>query len=867
MVDYPLLVFPEPVTIDRTIPPGGGSRIPPPDARRQAERLTPQFERLQDALEQKRLALQDNPLGIQPEQVLVLKTVGSIDNFFKAVGEIEGLEWLGEFEIGDIAPDYGFEHESDPQKRLSGRLFLVMTDQRAQDEIVSLFKRWKKDQDIGFPRGLAPLKHAFEYLYTIKTWDIEERIGETGIIDDWRDRLQYGEQIIPFELELWWQESRERRRQAESQLRSIISSLGGDVVQQCIIPDIAYHAFSGQISRAHAQEIVEQQEAKLLQCEGIMYLRPVGQCAIHMPEDMTETDTLEEAKQSELPQGEPIVALLDGLPLTGHRLLDGRVIVDDPDGYESEYQAQERVHGTGMASLICHGDLNESGKPARRPVYVRPIMQPRRDFDGRLVEEAIPEGFLSVDLLHRAVKRMYEDENGERRTAPSVRVINLSVCVRSRPFVREMSPLARLLDWLAWKYNVLFIVSAGNHPHDIELDIPRSDLSNLAAGEWEKAVIKAIAADTRHRRLLSPAETLNGLTIGAIHADSSPPFPNSRHIDPFTRMGLPSVVSAHGSGYRRSIKPDILLPGGRQLLGEKLGTTHTNATLRNTFFTSAPGQKVAAPGAAGQVDQTQHARGTSNAAALASRGAGILQEVLEQLRSAPEGNPPPGYDAVLIKALLVHGAAWGNAGELYKEILKNHQNSRTFKEYAGRFLGYGTANIDKVMACTDQRVTVLGFGELDNDEAHEFRLPLPPSLSAVAAKRRLTITLAWLTPVNSRNQKYRVAHLWFDPNAKNPIATNRMYADHRAVQRGTVQHEVLEGKNAVAFEDGDNIGIKVNCRADAGAITEPIRYGLAVTLEIAEDINIPLVSLPIYQEVREQLVVRVPVPVQGANLG
>ena len=177
-----------------------------------------------------------------------------------------------------------------------------------------------------------------------------------------------------------------------------------------------------------------------------------------------------------------------------------------------------------------------------------------------------------------------------------------------------------------------------------------------------------------------------------------------------------------------------------------------------------------------------------------------------------------------------------NAGEAYKAgprgILKI---SRKFKEYVGRFLGYGAANIAKVMACTDQRVTVLGFGKLRDGDGNEFVLPLPPSLSAVAQKRRLTITLAWLTPVNSRSQKYRIAHLWFNP--KNEIALDRVY-DHNAVQRGTVQHEVLEGSKAVAFQDGDNIVIKVNCRADAGDITEPIRYGLAVTLEVAEGISI-----------------------------
>ena len=164
----------------------------------------------------------------------------------------------------------------------------------------------------------------------------------------------------------------------------------------------------------------------------------------------------------------------------------------------------------------------------------------------------------------------------------------------------------------------------------------------------------------------------------------------------------------------------------------------------------------------------------------------------------------------------------------------------------------------KVMVCTDQRVTVLGVGKLDDGEGQEFLLPLPPSLSAVTEKRRLTVTLAWLTPVNSTRQKYRIAHLWFSP--KNNLATDRICADHRAVQRGTVQHEVLESAKAVDFQDGDGIAIKVNCRADAGDIPEPIRYALAVTLEVAEGIDIP-----VYQEVRNRLRIRVLIPGGGGN--
>lgn len=371
-------------------------------------------------------------------------------------------------------------------------------------------------------------------------------------------------------------------------------------------------------------------------------------------------------------------------------------------------------------------------------------------------------------------------------------------------------------------------------------------------------MIAATAANTRHRRLLSPAETFNGITVAATHADSSASTLNQNLIDPFVRSSLPSTISAHGPGYRRTIKPDIFLPGGKQFLSEKLGSIHTNAILQTTYFISPPGQRVASPGALGELDRTLHTRGTSNAAALASRWANYLYDVIGQLRTQPGANLPPEYDVVLLKALLVHGADWGDAGMRYESILKNSQNSRTFKDYVGRFLGYGSVNMAKVMVCTDQRVTVLGVGKLDDGEGQEFLLPLPPSLSAVTEKRRLTVTLAWLTPVNSKSQNYRIAHLWFSP--KNNLATDRICADHRAVQRGTVQHEVLESAKAVDFQDGDSIAIKVNCRADAGDIPEPIRYALAVTLEVAEGIDIP-----VYEEVRDRLRVRVLVSGGGGN--
>ena len=97
-------------------------------------------------MESRRLALQDNPLGLVPEQVLVLETIGAVDNFVRAVESISGLEWLAEYELDDIAPAHGFEDEEKPDKDLQGQLFLVFTEQQALNQLQSLFQRWQSGQ-------------------------------------------------------------------------------------------------------------------------------------------------------------------------------------------------------------------------------------------------------------------------------------------------------------------------------------------------------------------------------------------------------------------------------------------------------------------------------------------------------------------------------------------------------------------------------------------------------------------------------------------------------------------------------------------------------------------------------------------------
>src|ERR1039457_3099378 len=101
---------------------------------------------------------------------------------------------------------------------------------------------------------------------------------------------------------------------------------------------------------------------------------------------------------------------------------------------------------------------------------------------------------LLTDLLHRAIRRIVVGEDGRDPIAPSIRIINLSIGAESRALVRRVSPLGRLIDWLAVEYNLLFVVSAGNHR--LPLVIPVD-----AANDTAKARIEALKAAKKTSRL------------------------------------------------------------------------------------------------------------------------------------------------------------------------------------------------------------------------------------------------------------------------------------------------------------------------------------------------------------------------------
>lgn len=837
--EKPLVLFPQYTDAEKKNLGGGAAIIQKPGFGRQVSRVQPKLQRLENAMAERRAILQSSSMGIEPEYALVFETAGSPDSFITAIrnlaGSLAGLEWLFDIGLDNVPSDDDFYEKNKQGERksgdLSGKLYCVMTDQRALDELLSLWNRYITDDNFKFPRGLTGMKHVFDHLIDVRPWGVKERLEETGVLEAWREDLQDPNiDSVIFEIEFFFRKKENKRREAVSIVTQQVQNLGGEIVgSDCCITEIFYHALLAKLPRNQIERILNNDEVNLVKVDNIMFFRPSGQIAyVYSNEKASFTQSIEVPDQI---INEPIIALFDGLPQANHPHLNNLLMIDDPDDWAQYYQVNEREHGTAMASLIAYGDLNLNNRPIGRKIYVRPVMKPYRGVDRS--HEYIPADILLVDTIHRYVRRLFEDQEGA--IAKSVRIINFSIGDFYRPFINTMSPLARLFDWLSYKYDILFIISAGNHNlSGFDTGIPLDSLRELSIDEREQQIIKKMDENSRHTRILSPAESMNNITIGAAFHDESEFTVLGRQIVPYERI-LPSPVSALGRGYNNSIKPDFIYFGGKKRMVDLPNKPSFLRWVESP--NNPPGCLAAAPfDLAGGVANVTYSHGTSNAAALISHEAMKCFDTLDSVFYSIDGSHVPyDYTALLIKAMLVHGASWNN---IEIETIKNAlQLSGRAEDELHKWIGYGLPNTDRVHECTNRRITLIGYGSLEHGKAHIYQLPLPFNFSRRGIFRKVTITLAYFTPTIQSNQQYRLAQLWFsleDEAAK--LTPERREADWQAVRRGTLQHEVFVGESAYGWNEEGSYDIRVNCREAAGPFPGEVSYSLLVTFETAEGI-------------------------------
>lgn len=758
-----------------------------------------------------------------PQLVLVLEAVEDRSDIVTAAERI-GLEVVIEAESA-FAPDGEYQLRSDraPDPFIHSSLHAVCGDSVAFSKLNAAWATWKRTNTVP---GNAPLRDLFSHLRDLRPWGPQDRL-QMQTSSEFLDGL-LPDVLHSVEIELWYRSSAKLRQSSESQVRTLIQETGGIVTASAEIDAIGYHGLKCEVPLSVLRKLADGEfdSVRLLKSANVMFLRVTG----HSVLGQSETADDETEHSSTLPAGDPVVCLLDGVPAANHRLLSGRVVVFDPDDLATAAAVSNRKHGTHMASVVVWGDLSDGAtSPAGHPVLVRPILAPSAHTMNQA--EEIPDRELIPDLMRRVFRELFEGVDGLPPTAPNVVVVNLSVGDPATPYDTIMSSWARALDWLSHKYGVLVIASAGNHPL-LPLSINQDALVALPAEDRRQAILDAQLADRLNRRLLAPAESINSLTVGAVHTDAAPgPFPPYLQ-DPTDGVLSVSPVSAFGGGYRRSLKPDLVAPGGRVVFNaSKIG--NAPIAFRNGG-SIGPGVKVADP-----AGTETYIAGTSPAAAATTRYAAKLVDELAKLAtSAPMTRR---QTATAVKALIAHSTT---------------PPPKDLRDHAAvdDLVGNGILTRDLTLGCSANEVTMLFMGSLRPTHSQTLLLPLPNGLSARGAKR-VTATLAWLSPVNWRHRQYRQASLkFYKPGGGIPDLKSGTFRSHVDATRGanTVQQIEWEIESSFGVGVGDNLALTVQCFGQGGlASDDPIEYAVAVTLWVDDALGVD-----VYSQVAQQVSVR-----------
>lgn len=776
------------------------------------------------------LQLRADPAGLAPERLLVFDLTGDVGNFLTAAAKVPGLEFVGADELEPEGSD------RDPA------LYLMIPDARALTQMVGLWRDYAAGRAL--PYGFAPWRNLFEQMKDLRAWGPQDRLTPEDAVILAEERAD-DRGRVRIEIELVFRPT----RASEGEVSALVAERGGAVVSTSRIDGARYHALLADVPLAEVQAILARGYEGVIGSEAVMHIRP--QSAVQLT--LVEPDGTQPPPPGGLPEGDPIAAVFDAVPLAGHPRLAGRLSVDDPFDLE-RLSAGPRIHGTAMASAVLHGDLHAPRPPLERRVHFVNLMYAPAPIDD---PERFPDR-LPADLFHMAVAGM---KTGPDATAPHVIVINASLGDSNKPFAGRMSGWARVIDYLSYAYGVLFVISAGNHGADLETaDIDIIAFEDLPPGERAKVALRASGSAMAYRRVLAPAEAMNALTVGALHADDGPPLvPAALTFDVWGDTGLCTVSSALGPGHGGAVKPDILAPGGRhQVRLSPRGPGHVLTPLRNA---GPSGVLVAAPPdlRVARADAVGKSIGTSVASALTT---GIAARAHEALESVYEDflQIPAAHRAVLLKALLVHSARWTAARDLIVETLgpaDNRQHVRQ-KDNVRRYLGFGAIDGDVVLDCTADRATLWSVGRLGSDEAHTVRIPIPAAMAGRAAPHEVCVTVAWMAPPRIGAPKYRGVQIKIvEPSeaaAMLAVKADGLQPDYNQTHNGTVVHRRWEGDRAAAFGENATFDVVVQRQIDDFADLTP--YAVVVSVKMA-GVN------EIYTQVRDRLAVRPRVPVAG----
>lgn len=505
-------------------------------------------------------------------------------------------------------------------------------------------------------------------------------------------------------------------------------------------------------------------------------------------------------------------------------------------------------HGTPMAGLVLYGNLTEA-LASHQHIEIFHHLESVKLISDVKPHDPLNYGVVTQEAMDRAIVM-----NVDHR-----RVICLAV---TAPELRhDGSPTSWSAALDQYYYNdtdyfydgPLICVSAGNLDYEARINYP---LSN------------------KDESINEPAQAFNALTIGAytdMDTIDTATYPDAQSLAP--KGGLsPGSCTAYSWENGWANKPDIVMEGGN------LGLQYNNLIFPDSLMLLSTGKS-------GVPNKWFTTFGdTSAATALASRFAAQLYVIY------------PDLWAETIRALMVHSAMWTDA------MLEQRKVQTLSAEEKGMLLktvGYGVPNLEKAIKCASNSLTLISEASLKpyklekstvkTNEFHLYNLPWPvEALSHLENNLvKLTVTLSYFIEPNPGSKRYAKASNYMSVGLRfKMISTNESpHAFAGRISKEMREEDYDKQGGEKEWQLGENIRNKGSIHKDTWAgpavdlatrnmiavypttgwwktrkklerYNNTIRYSLIISIES------PNVDIDIYTPVKQQIDIKVPIPVE-----
>lgn len=420
-------------------------------------------------------------------------------------------------------------------------------------------------------------------------------------------------------------------------------------------------------------------------------------------------------------ESKQIVCLIDTGIVENHPVIEGTVIDHILKTKDTSIVADEDGHGTFLTGNILYTNLETAIRsdeliPEARIISVKIasnfISKNISDFNSRIIE-AIEEVFKNYGC--KIFILTYLPINKEYQEIPKAKDHQLSV----------------LLDRLINEKNILVIIPAGNILLEEYID-DNIQQNQLFYGNYLNYSLS--------KRVFEGASANNVLTVGSLAGKDSlttlDPGLNPSSINFFATKNDIAPDSRTGPGLGDSIKPDLCIQGGNLVYRPSINPIVV--PINSTMYIG-PNRGYLTE------DLFIFDSGTCIAACM------VASICAKLLRFYPD-HTSNFYRALIANRL--DKIDFSNYTKLNTNVMKD-------KKSLLHLTGYGTINENLLYYGNEHTITLFFEGEINLDDFHVFKIPIPDSFKNTNGERRITVSLAYNPYVQYRS-KYRAIRMEFD---------------------------------------------------------------------------------------------------------